>query len=165
MVWNGVRDLEIISNHVQQNWSDICLYGNSLGAYFSLLAYKDFPLGKCLFLSPILDMERLMRNMMNRSGVGERELREKREIVTPMGETLYWDYYCYAKDNPIDRWNASTAILCGSDDNLTERGTVERFTERFSCDLTVLEDGEHWFHTERQLIFLNGWIDRHMNTA
>ena len=65
MVWNGVHDLGIISNFVQKQWSDICLFGNSLGAYFSLLAYKDFPLRKCLFLSPILDMERLIQNMMN----------------------------------------------------------------------------------------------------
>ena len=165
MAWNGVHDLDIIGKYVRQNWSDICLYGNSLGAYFSLLAYKDFPLRKCLFLSPILDMERLIHNMMEWSNVSEQELKEKREIATSIGETLYWDYYCYVRENPIDKWNVSTAILYGSDDNLTEQWIVERFTERFNCDLTVLKGGEHWFHTERQIAFLDEWIDRHINTV
>ncbi|MCL1941117.1 MAG: alpha/beta hydrolase [Synergistaceae bacterium] len=165
MPWNGVRDLNIIGGYAERNWSGICLYGSSLGAYFSLLAYthKIFPLGKCLFLSPVLDMERLIRNMMEWSGVNEQELEEKREIATPMGETLYWDYYCYARENPIGKWNVPTAILYGSDDDLTERWVVERFAERFSCDLTVLEGSGHWFHTERQLAFLDEWIERHVS--
>ena len=95
MVWNGVNDLNAIMKYVQPGWDDICLYGSSLGAYFGLLAYKDFPLTKSLFTSPILDMERLIQNMMKRFGVSEQMLQEKREIPTPMGETLYWDYYCY----------------------------------------------------------------------
>ena len=111
MVWNGVCDLEIIGNHVRQNWSDISLCGNSLGAYFSLLAYKDFPFRKCLFLSPILDMERLIKNMMKWSGVSERELKEKHEIATSMGETLYWDYFCYVRENPIRKWDTPTYLL------------------------------------------------------
>ena len=35
----------------------------------------------------------------------------------------------------------------------------------FNCDLTVLAGSEHWFYTKRQLAFLDGWIDRHMNTV
>ena len=164
MVWNGVHDLDVIGKYAEQNWSDICLFGNSLGAYFSLLAYKDFPLRKCLFLSPVLDMERLIRNMMEWSRVSEQELKGKREIAASIGETLYWDYYCYVRENPIDKWNVPTEILYGSDDNLAERWVVERFSERFSCGLTVLDDSGHWFHTERQLAFLDGWIDRHVKS-
>lgn len=162
MVWNGVYDLGIIGKFVRQNWSDICLYGSSLGAYFSLLAYKDFAIRKCLFLSPILDMERLIQNMMKWFNVSEQALKEKQVISTPMGETLYWDYYCYVRDNPVDKWNVPTAILYGSEDNLTEREIVERFTKQFGCDLTVLESSEHWFHTEQQLTFLDKWLDKYI---
>ena len=165
MVWNGVHDLDIIGKYAQQNWNDINLYCTSLGAYFSLLAHKDLPIRKCLFLSPILDMERLIHNVMKCSNINEQELKEKQEIATPMGETLSWDYYCYAKDNPINKWNVPTSILYGSDDDLTERRIVERFTERFNCDLTILEGSEHWFHTERQLAYLNDWIDKHISTV
>ena len=162
MVWNGVYDLGIIEKYVRQVWRDICLYGSSLGAYFSLLAYKDLPLRKSLFLSPVLDMERLIQNMMIWFDVSEQMLKEKKEIPTPMGETLYWDYYCFVKENPIDKWNVPTSILYGSEDNLTEREVAESFSMRFNCDLTVLEGSEHWFHTEKQLAFLNKWLDEHI---
>ena len=138
------------------------MYGSSLGAYFSLLAYKDLPLRKCLFLSPILDMERLIQNMMKWSSVSEQVLKERREIPTPMGEILYWDYYCYVRENPISKWNVPTSILYGSEDNLTEHVVVKNFSERFECDLTILEGCEHWFHTEQQLIFLDMWLDIHI---
>ena len=120
MVWNSVKDLCAIGKYALQNWIEISLYGNSLGAYFSLLACKDLPLRKCLFLSPILDMERLIQNMMKWSDVSGQELKEKREIATTMGETLYWDYYCYVRDNPIESWLVPTSILYGSEDALTE---------------------------------------------
>jgi len=158
-VQNGVNDLGIIGEYTRRNWSDICLYVCSIGAYFSLLAYKDIPLKKCLFLSPILDMERLIRNMMNRFNISEQELKEKREIATPI-ETLNWDYYCYARENSIRKWNIPTAILYGSEDNLTEREVIDDFYKRYNCELTVMNGGEHWFHTEWQLAFLDKWLDK-----
>ena len=162
MVWNGVHDLGVIKDYVQRRWKNICIYGSSLGAYFILLAYKDLAASKCLFLSPILDMERLIQNMMKWFGISEQLLKEKREIPTPMSETLYWDYYCFVRENPIDKWSIPTAILYGSEDKLTEREVVENFSKRFDCSLTVLEGGEHWFHTEQHLTFLDNWLDKYI---
>jgi alpha-beta hydrolase superfamily lysophospholipase len=163
MAWNGVHDLGIVGNYAKRNWNEICLYGNSLGAYFSLLAYKDYSIKKCLFLSPVLNMERLMQNMMKWFDINERMLKKQGKISTPMGEILCWDYYCYVKENPITKWDIPTAILYGSEDNLTERETVETFTKLFNCDLTILEGSEHWFHTERQLAFHNEWLYKHIS--
>jgi len=159
-VWNAVSDLLIIGQYVlRRKWSYICLYGSSLGAYFSLLAYKDYPIQKCLFLSPILNMERLIKNIMNRFGVSEETLKEKREIPIPTDETLNWDYLCYVRENPIVKWNAPTSILYGSEDNLTELGVVEGFTKQYNCRLTVVDGGEHWFHTKDQLAVLDKWLN------
>jgi len=160
--WNGVHDLGIIGEYARQHWRDIRLFATSLGAYFSLLAYKDLPLTRCLFLSPILDMTRLIQNLMMWFDVSEERLQEEREIPTPMGETLSWDYYCYAKAHPVVRWDAPTAILYGSEDHLTERDVVDGFAQRFRCDLTVLEGSEHYFHTLEQLEYLGQWMDRHI---
>lgn len=162
VAWNGVRDLSVIGEYVRRDWSGVYLYGSSLGAYFSLLAYRSFPLAKCLFLSPILDMEHLIKNMMKRLGVSERMLKERREISSPAGDSLRWDYYCYVREHPVDKWNAPTEMLCGSGDNLTTRDIAESFAERFSCGLTVLEGGGHWFYSEWQRAFLNKWLDEHI---
>lgn len=57
----------------------------------------------------------------------------------------------------IEKWDAPTSILYGSEDNLTERKTVDVFAERFNCKLTVMPGGEHWFHTPEQLDVLEKW--------
>ncbi len=97
VVWNCIRDLHEIGKYATERWESVSLFANSMGAYFSMLAYKDMSLEKSLFLSPILDMERLIRNMMTWSGVTEAGLREKKEIPTSFGETLNWDYYAYIR--------------------------------------------------------------------
>jgi len=161
-VWNGVRDLGIIGEYATGKWSSVSLIAVSLGAYLSLLAYRDYPLQSCLFVSPLLDMERLIQNMMKWSGVDEETLKEKRTIPTSIGETLDWDYYQYVKAHPVDKWDAPTAILYGSNDHLTERKVADRFATLFNANLTVLQDGEHYFQTEEQLAFLNQWLARQL---
>ena len=49
-------------------------------------------------------------NMMGWFQVTPQQLEAEGEIPTPMGQTLYWDYYCYVKGHPIDQWDAPTAI-------------------------------------------------------
>lgn len=39
--------------------------------------------------------------------------------------------------------------------HLTEPNIVENFTRRFGCPLTVMENGEHRFHTQEQLKVLD----------
>ena len=36
--------------------------------------------------------------------------------------------------------------------------TISGFAEKHNALLTVMENGEHWFHTEEQMRFLDGWI-------
>lgn len=157
-VWHGIRDLEKIYANVQPRWDTVNLYGSSLGAYFGLMAYQNITIGRCLFVSPILDMQALIKNMMKWFKVTPETLEEKGVIPTPMGENLDWAYYSYVKAHPIATWRAPTFILWASEDNLTQRAVVEQFSERFHCDLTIMEGGEHWFHTQEQLAFLNAWL-------
>lgn len=60
-----------------------------------------------------------------------REAKKEGEIASSVGQTLYWDYYCYVKEHPVDRWEAPTRILYGELDNLSERALVEDFAARF----------------------------------
>lgn len=158
-VQNCVSDLKTIVDYAQQNIStNIGVFACSMGAYFSLLAYKDLPIEQCLFLSPILDMKRIINNMMKWFNVTEERLELEKEIETPIGQKLYWDYYCYVKAHPINVWEKPTAILYGSDDNLVEFAVVASFVERYHCNLDVLEHGEHYFHTAEQLNYFRKWL-------
>lgn len=156
--WEVVPELESLYHWADKRWEDISLYANSIGAYFSLLTFGNKKLEKTLLVSPVLDMEKLIQNMMLWAGVTEQQLERQREIPTVFGETLSWNYFCYARENPVARWDSPTAILYAGKDTMTERATVESFVHRFGCSLRVVEDGEHWFHTESQLAVLKQWL-------
>lgn len=151
MVWNGVKDLKSISNYVLNNWKEINLYACSLGAYFSLLAYKDINIKKCLFQCPVL-------NMMKWFNITEDDLRKENSIPTPVGETLYWDYWIYTKENPINKWTVDTYIFYPSKDSLTERSTIDEFISDHSPKLTVLDGAEHYFTDCKSLEKLEIWL-------
>jgi esterase/lipase len=102
-IQNGVRDLKEVYSSVKDKYNTISLYACSIGACFSLLAYQDIKFHKCLFLSPILDMERLIQKMMKWAGIIEKELEEKGKYETSFGETLSWDYYEYVQNNRINK--------------------------------------------------------------
>lgn len=112
---------------------------------------------KALFISPVVDMEKLIGDMMTWANVNERELEEKSEIATSFGETLSWRYLCYVREHPI-KWNVPTNILYGEHDNLTSLETISAFAKKIGAPLTVMPGGEHWFHTEEQMRFLEGWV-------
>lgn len=158
--WYTVPELKTVIQYIGQHWKKTALIANSLGAWFSLMSFRDIPFNKCLFISPVLDMERLIRNMMMWASVSEDELRERQTIPTNFGETLSWEYLEYAKNHPVTNWGVPTEILYAGKDNLTGRDTVDAFTEKFGAGLTVMEDGEHWFHTPEQLDVLAGWADK-----
>lgn len=155
--WHVVPELNQVYDALCLGWNSVCLRANSIGAWFAMLAYQDKPISRSLFVSPVLDMAELIEKMMCWASVTPEMLKQERKIPTSFGETLSWEYYCYAKEHPAERWNIPTFILYAGRDHLVDRKTVERFTSKFNCSLTVMERGEHWFHTEEQLAFLAEW--------
>lgn len=160
-VWDGVSDLRTISDYAFANWERVSLYACSIGAYFSLNAYNTMPFEKALFQSPIVDMERLVKNMMLWSGVTEAELESKKEIPSPV-DTLRWDYYQYIISHPITQWNIPTAILYGGKDNLQPEESVRAFAEKFGCSLTVSENSEHPFMAQSDATIVENWLCRNI---
>ena len=48
--------------------------------------------------------------------------------------------------------------LIESEDNLTSHETSTAFAKAHGAELTVMDGGEHWFHTDEQMQFLDNWI-------
>ena len=160
--WEVVPELQAVYGFARQRWKHISLCANSIGAYFSLLAFRDAKLEKSLFVSPILDMEKLIRDMMGWAGVTQEQLKAAGEIPTAFGETLSWKYLTFAEEHRIAKWDSPTALLYAGQDHLTARKTVDDFAQQFGCKVTVMENGEHWFHTEEQLAVLDAWLHKEM---
>ena len=156
-ITNGIADLTQIGDYVFKNWKTVSLFGSSLGAFFSLHAYRDRHFENCLFQSPIVNMEYLIHQMFIWFNLSEEELREKGEIPTPI-DTMSWPYYLYVKDHPIDRWTAPTHILYGAKDNLQSREVINEFVGKFNCRLTVSENSEHAFMEESDMPIVTAWM-------
>ena len=159
-VQNCVQDIRRIMDFAAGQASQVSLFACSMGAYFSLLACQDLPVRQSLFLSPVVDMKRLIDSMMTGFGVSPERLRAEQEIALPIGQTLYWDYFCYVRDNPVTVWKSPTAILFGEADELTGQEEITSFAQRFGCSLTVMQQGEHYFHTPAQLDFYRSWLKK-----
>ena len=162
-VQNCVNDLKQVIEYAKTNYEEINLWACSMGAYFSLLTYKDEDIRNSLFLSPVVNMRIIIDNMMLWSNTTEEDLKAKQEIKTDFGQTLYWDYYKYVKENPIVEWNKETYILYGNKDNMQEQNMIEDFSNKFNCELSILENGEHYFHTKEQLNYYKKWLDKAIN--
>ena len=155
--WETGEEIRIAVNGLKERYENITLIANSIGAYFCLHAGIGEMLNKAYFISPVTDMERMILDMMASAGVSEKELKEKGVIPTTFGVDLFWEYLCYVREHPV-HWDVPTEILYGSADALVPRETVETFAKKHDAGLTVLENGEHWFHTEEQMRFLDCWI-------
>lgn len=156
-IFDGPKDLNSIADYAFSHWQVVNLYGSSLGAFFSLYAYAGWPFQRCLFQSPIVDMEHLVRIMMAEFGVTEAELREKGEIPNPI-DPLQWDYYQYVKANPVTAWGIPTAILYGSEDWFQSEDVIQGFAQAHGCELTVVPDREHAFMGEGEGQLVQDWI-------
>lgn len=155
--WETGAEIREAAEKLRREYDRITLIANSIGAYFSLHSGIDALIRRAYFLSPVLDMERLITGMMAEAGVTEEELRTRGTIPTGSGEELSWEYLRYVRDHPI-RWTAPTEILYGSRDALVPYETAAAFAGKHRAGLTVMKGGEHWFHTEEQLAFADAWI-------
>lgn len=155
--WIVQNQIRSVYNEAREKYDYIYVIANSIGAYFAMHTLAACDIEKALFISPVLDMERLILDMMCMANVTEKDLCEKGEISTDFGETLSWDYLCFVRENPII-WNIPTEILYAGMDNLVSRQTVNEFVSNHNAHLTVMENGEHWFHTDEQLAFLDAWM-------
>ena len=156
--WDTGKEIYDAVEKLKSKYENIILIANSIGAFFSMNAGIDEMIQKAYFISPIVDMDKLINDMMKWANVAELELESKGVIHTDFGEDLSWDYLSYVRSHPIE-WRVPTQILYGSKDHLMSLDTITRFANKNHATLTVMDGGEHWFHTEKQMLFLDNWIN------
>jgi len=157
--WDAKAEFCRFFDLFKEKHNSVTIVAVSFGAFLALNAFNARPIEMAYFISPIVDMEKLIRGMMAKANVTESELKEKGIVRTDWGEDLSWKYLSYVTKYPI-RWNVPTKILYGGKDDLTSVGTITAFAKAHHATLTVMENGEHWFHTDEQMAFLDNWIKR-----
>ena len=155
--WDAKIEFVNYFDSIIPRYNKTILIANSIGAYFSMISLANKKIEKAMLISPIVDMERLILDMMIWANVSEEKLNIKKEIETSFGETLSWEYLSYVRENPIS-WNIPTEILYGKKDNMTSVSTMIDFSKKINANITIMSGGEHWFHTKEQMCFLDNWI-------
>ena len=156
-VWNGVRDLNLVGDYVFSRWKEVSLFACSLGAFFSLHAYAGRRFKTCLFQSPILDMDYLIRQMMVWFDISEERLEREREIDTPI-DLMTWDYVQYVRAHPVDSWHTPAHILFAGRDNLQTQAIIDGFVRRFGGSVTLSKESNHPFMDERDAEIVERWL-------
>jgi len=136
--WEVLPVLSDVCDYLYKNWPSVSIRANSIGVWFSLLAFQGKEVGKALFVSPILDMKKFI------------ELMPQREE----------DYYEWVINHPITHWNVPTFILRPEVDMVVSEVVGRDFTGKHLCNVTMMPDGEHWFHTPEHLAFLKTWEEK-----
>ena len=155
--WDAKIEFINYFNTIISKYNKIYLIANSIGAYFSLISLTDMPIEKAMLISPIIDMESIILNMMKCENITEDKLMSEKEIETSFGESLSWEYLSYVRKNTI-HWDIPTNILFADNDNMTSVDTMTNFANKINANLTIMKDGEHWFHTDEQMKFLDNWF-------
>ena len=159
--WEAKDEFQKYFTDISSKYDRVILIANSIGAYFSLISLSEISIEKAMLISPIVDMESIILNMMKCENVTEDELMLEKEIETSFGEFLSWEYLSYIRKNTI-HWDIQTNILFADNDNMTSLDSMINFTKKINADLTIMENGEHWFHTEEQMRFLDNWFEKHI---
>ena len=131
--WETGREIHEAVKELKTRHENIILIANSIGAFFCMNAGIEGMIQKAYFISPVVDMEKLR------------------------GVELTGEWLHYVRTCPVG-WNVPTHILYGNNDNLIPFETLGDFAKEHNFTLVVMENGEHWFHTEEQMAFLDDWI-------
>ena len=114
--WDAVSEFTAFFTPLRQQYDTVVLLANSIGAFFSMSSLSEKFIDRALFVSPIVNMETLISDMMGWAGVTENVLHAQGEVATDFGETLSWEYLCYVRAHPLV-WDVPTCILYGEKDS------------------------------------------------
>ena len=131
--WEAGPEIRTVVQDLSGSYEDIILIANSIGAFFSLHAEIGGMVRKAFFISPVVDLEKVN------------------------GVELHGKWLDFVRNHPV-QWDVPTHILYGGMDNLIPFETIRAFAKQHNASLTVMDHGEHWFHTEEQMSFLDNWI-------
>lgn len=76
--WDAKQEFEEYFDNLSNDYDSVSIIANSIGAFFCINALADKKIEKAYFISPIVDMEQLILDMMQWAGVTEEELQEQK---------------------------------------------------------------------------------------
>ena len=156
--WRASYEFTEYFNKLAKTYCDIVVIASSIGAYLLMNTGLDKKMiRRAFFISPIVDMEKLIRQKMASARITEEKLSERKVIALTETDSISMDYLVWAMDHPT-RWNVPTYVLYGEKDRLQTIEMMQKFVEDTEAKLTVMPGGDHRFYTDEQVEFMENWI-------
>jgi|GEM_PF-684891 len=137
--------------------TEVSLLANSIGAYFSLC---DTPAGtfeRAWMVSPLLDLEYYIRDIMAEYSVSDEQLEAQTVIDTPRG-VLERSYLRFVEEHPA-RLNAPSWMIRGDQDEMVPLNALSRFVGAPGVELVQVEGGQHFLGQPPHLDTVVAWFE------
>ena len=76
--WEAKKEFPELFDKLCGAYKSVTVIANSIGAFFAMSALSDSKIEKAYFISPVVDMERLIWNMMQWANVTEDDLQKQK---------------------------------------------------------------------------------------
>lgn len=156
----AINDMQVIMNYMKEHYNSIITIGCSLGAYYTLLAYKDEPIIQCLFLSPVVDLIELTHEMLENDNRTIQDIYYNKQLSLSNGIIVKSEDYDYLLNHKIESWNSPISILYGMKDTLISYESIQNFVNKYHCDLIRSEESAHYFHTKEDMHKIIQWLNQ-----
>ncbi len=147
-------------SEISKKYRNVYLIANSIGAFYAYRYLSSFKIKKAFFISPLVNMRKIIDKMMKKYSITLERFKNEKIIVLENGQAISFDFY-QSLDN-VDHWDVKTHILYGQNDKLVDHESIFSFASAHNCSLTILKNGDHYFHTPGQLKCIKKWINEFM---
>ena len=156
--WELKEEIRSKFAKITENYEEILLIANSIGAFYAYEYLSDFNIKHAFFISPIADMHKIVFGLRMQYHISEKELEDKKIIELDNGQTLSYDFYKHVS-NYKDDWTVPTDILYGSRDELVYIENIATFLKAHpNAKLTIKQGSEHYMHTDEEKEFIKNWV-------
>ena len=145
---------------ISKKYKEVYVIANSIGAFYAYMYLSSFNIKSAFFISPLVNMKSMIEKMMKKNKISIEQLLTEGFITLDDGQTLSYDFYLSL--NKKDNWNIKTHILYGEKDRLVDINSIVDFITNHNASLTIMKNGEHYFHTPGQLKFIKKWINEYL---
>lgn len=144
-------------SEISKRYKNVYVIANSIGAFYTCMYLSEFNIKKAFFISPLVNMKEVINGLMKQYNISLDALKTRKIINLDNGQTLSYDFYESLKER--DNWDIKTYVLYGEKDKLVDQKSIFNFISSHNSSLTIMKNGEHYFHTPGQLKFIKKWIN------
>lgn len=108
--WDAKQEFSAYFDSVAANYDEVMLIANSIGAFFSMNALGEKRIKQAFFISPMVNLEKLICNMMLWANVSEDELRKKVKLRRTLARLFRGNTFATCEKIPSN--GISRRIFC-----------------------------------------------------